>query len=167
MNQDWPQYSSEQPSSDFKVLRMCHFKQKEGVHGKLAKRRETAKKILFCVCVNKTQWWMKHPKYHPRDISWMAPWDGIFFSDEMGWAALFERKPDADSFFSLPASQLGRRTPAVSPAFSQSHWELRRWCWLRAVSLKPCLTFLHLSVSAVEALKWVSVSAPVGLVSVT
>ena len=70
----------------------------------------------------------------------------------------------AVSSFILPAPQLGRRTEAVKfPAFSQSYWESKYWCCLRAGSLKTYQYLVNLGhrsakVSVSEWTDWTGLS---------
>lgn len=95
----------------------------------------------------------------------MAPWDGIFFLDEMGWAALFERKPDADSFTFYCQHHIWEGEPKL--CFQPFHSLTGNWDTDVDLELqfKNMLGILA-PVLAIDVLKWVSVSGPVRLISV-
>lgn len=119
--------------TDFKILRMYHFKRKEKVHGKLACQKKR--------CINKLQWWMKHSKYHPRDIYPEWPLGtASFFLDKMGWATFLRRSQMLTLFLFLANITTEENLSCESPAFSQS--VSRHWYWLRAGQFKNILAFL-------------------------
>ena len=134
---------------------MCHIRREEEVHRKLA----CQKGHLFFFFVS-----VKHCGYQLRDIHPEWPFWVASFSWMKWTVQLWEEARCWLSSFILPAPQLGRRTEAVKfPAFSQSYWESKYWCCLRAGSLKTYQYLVNLGhrsakVSVSEWTDWTGLS---------